>query len=69
MINPANPTFNCYSVAKAFSVTAIGLLYDKGLVKPNTLLVDILRKYYPSDIDTKWTKVTIHDVLLHKVGF
>lgn len=69
VINPANPTCNCYSVAKAFSVTAIGLLYDKGLVKPNTLLVDILRKYYPSNIDTKWMKVTIHDVLLHKFWF
>ncbi|MBR6515552.1 MAG: beta-lactamase family protein [Bacilli bacterium] len=69
VINPANPTCNCYSVAKAFTVTAIGLLYDKGLVTPNTLLVDIFRKYYPSDIDPKWMKVTIHDVLLHKVGF
>lgn len=69
IIVPANPTCNCYSVAKVFTVTAIGLLYDKGLVTPNTLLVDILKKYYPSDIDPKWLKVTIHDVLLHKVGF
>ena len=29
---PANPTCNCYSVAKAFVVTAIGILYDKGLL-------------------------------------
>ena len=69
MINPANPTCNCYSVAKAFSVTAIGLLYDKGLLKPTDLITDILKKYLPSDIDDKWFNVTIHDVLLHKVGF
>ena len=45
VINPANPTCNCYSVAKAFTVTAIGMLYDKGLVTPETLVVDILKKY------------------------
>lgn len=66
---PANPNCNCYSVAKAFTVLAIGLLYDKGLLKPTDLLTDILKEYLPSDIDEKWNKVTIHDVLLHKVGF
>ena len=69
VINPANPNCNCYSVAKAFTVTAIGILYDKGLVTPKTFVVDILKKYIPNDMDEKWYKVTIHDVLLHKVGF
>ena len=68
-IVPANPTCNCYSVAKAFTVTAIGILYDKGLINTNMLLCDILKKYLPNNIDRKWLKVTIHDVLLHKVGF
>lgn len=66
---PANPTCNCYSVAKAFVVTAIGILYDKGLLKTEMYLLDILKKYVPNEIDKKWEKVTIHDVLLHKVGF
>lgn len=66
---PANPNCNCYSVAKAFIVMGIGLLYDKGLIKPSDLIVNILKKYVPSDIDDKWNRVTIHDVLLHKVGF
>ena len=66
---PANPTCNCYSVAKAYTVFAIGLLYDKGLLSPETLLCDILNKYIPEDIDEKWMKVTIHDVLSQKVGF
>lgn len=65
----ANPTCNCYSVAKAFTVTAIGLLYDKGLLTPSTLLVDVLKNYLPLDLDNKWKRVTIHDVLIHKVGF
>lgn len=68
-IVPANPTCNCYSVAKAFVVTALGILYDKGLIKPESLVVDILSKYIPNNIDEMWKKVTVHDVLLHKVGF
>ena len=68
-IVPANQNCNCYSVAKAFTVTAIGLLYDKELLTPETLVVDVLKKYIPENIDDKWMKVTLHDVMLHKVGF
>lgn len=69
VVVPANPTCNCYSVAKAFTVMAIGILYDKGLLTLDTRIIDVLKKYLPTDIDEKWSKVTIHDVLLHKVGF
>ena len=69
VVVPANPTCNCYSVAKAFTVMAIGILYDKGLLTLDTRVIDVLNKYLPTDIDEKWSKVTIHDVLLHKVGF
>ena len=68
-IVPSNPTCNCYSVAKAFTVLGIGLLYDKKLLTPDTLLCDVLKKHLPSNIDSKWLKVTIHDVLKHKIGF
>ena len=68
-IVPANPNCNCYSVAKAFTVTAIGILYDKKLLTPNSLLTNILSKYIPEDIDPKWHKVTLHDLMTHKVGF
>lgn len=68
-IVPANPCCNCYSVAKAFTVTAVGILYDKGLIAPKSLLTNILKKYIPKDIDPLWHEVTIHDLLKHKVGF
>lgn len=45
VIVPANPNCNCYSVAKAFTVTAIGMLYDKGLVTPETLVVGYIFAY------------------------
>ena len=69
VVNNANPTCNCYSVAKAFTVLAIGMLFDKGLIKPDDLLTKILNKYLPKQIDPLWHKVTIHHVLLHKIGF
>lgn len=69
VIVPANPNCNCYSVAKAFTVTAIGLLYDKGLLTPDSLLTKILSKYIPEDIDPKWHKVTLHHLMLHQAGF
>lgn len=68
-IVPANPTCNCYSVAKAFTVAAIGMLYDRKLLTLDTKLTTILNKYLPTDIDNKWFNVTIHDVLVHKIGF
>ena len=51
VVVPANPTCNCYSVAKAFTVTAIGLLYDKGLLSTKTLITDVLKKYLPNEIE------------------
>ena len=69
IIVPANPTCDCYSVAKAFTVTAIGMLYDKGLLTPESLLTDILSNHIPKNIDPKWHKVTIHHLMKHKVGF
>lgn len=68
-IVPANPCCNGYSVAKAFTVTAIGMLYDKGLLTPDSLLTDILSNHLPDNIDPKWHKVTIHHLMKHKVGF
>jgi len=68
-IVPANPCCNCYSIAKAFTVTAIGMLYDRGLLTPCSLMTDILSDYLPENMDSKWRRLTIHDIMLHKIGF
>lgn len=65
----ANPCCNCYSVAKAFTVTAMGILYDRGLLAPDTLLTDVLADFLPHSIDPKWHNVTMHHLMQHKVGF
>ena len=66
---PANPCCNCYSVAKAFTVTAVGMMYDRGLLSPDTRVADVLSDRMPPDADPKWSEVTVHHLLLHRAGF
>lgn len=66
---PANPCCNSYSVAKAFTVTAVGMLYDKGLLTPEMRIADILGDKIPANADPKWQEVTVHHLLLHQAGF
>ena len=65
--NAANPCCNCYSVAKAFTVTAVGMLYDRGLLSPDMLVAQLLP--IPENADEKWQRVTIHHLLGHTAGF
>lgn len=59
-----------YSCAKAFTMTAIGLLYDKGLLLPESKVCDILKKYIPeSGMDQRWYDITVEMALTHSAGF
>lgn len=66
---PANPCCNCYSIAKAFTITAIGILYGRRLLSPDTRLSDVLGDKFPKNIDEKWNDVTLHHLMTHHVGF
>ncbi len=51
---------NVYSVAKLFTVTAIGLLCDRGLINLNDKTCDILSDDIPTQgMDSRWKDVTI----------
>lgn len=66
-----NPCQNSYSVAKMFCVTAIGMLYDDGLLTTDMTVGEIFKeeiKAYGID-PNKWGVVTIDNVLLHTIGF
>ncbi|MBQ2965177.1 MAG: beta-lactamase family protein [Clostridia bacterium] len=64
-----NPCQNAYSVAKAFTMTAIGLLYDKGLLRTDEKLCDILADELPeSGMDERWQNVTVDLLLRHRAG-
>ena len=54
-LSPANPCQNVYSVAKTYTMTAIGLCFDKGLLKPEDRIVDIFNEEFPeTGADKRW---------------
>ncbi|HBL40731.1 MAG TPA: hypothetical protein DDY98_03845 [Ruminococcaceae bacterium] len=64
----ANACQNGYSMAKAFTTTAIGLLYDRGKIKMQDKVVDLLKGDCPSYSDSRWEQVTVHHLLTHTAG-
>ncbi len=65
----ANPCQNSYSVAKTYAMTAIGLLYDKGLISLDEKICDILSAYLPeSGMDNRWFDCTVRMALTHSLG-
>ena len=67
-IRAANPCQDSYSVAKAFVVTAVGLLQDRGLVDLEERFVDIFADSLPENMDPRWGKATLHHALTHQLG-
>lgn len=68
----ANLGQNSYSVAKAFVVTAIGLLCDRGLLSTDEFVTDILADEITdsarSKMDARWNSVTVDMALRHHLG-
>lgn len=69
VLTPANGAQNSYSIAKAFTVTAIGMLVDRKLLRVDEKVCDILRDMLPPDLDTSWEMMTVHHLLTHSAGF
>lgn len=69
VVIPANPTFNCYSIAKAYTVLATGIVRDRGLIDTDARVTEVLRRFLPASYDEKWNRVTLHDLMTHRVGF
>ena len=67
-LQPCNHCNDSYSITKAFTMTAIGLLVDQGLICVEDRIVDLLKDYVPEDIDPKWNKVTVEHALKHRIG-
>lgn len=66
---PTNRCQNVYSVAKTFTMTAIGLLYDKGLLRTDDKICDILSDELPENgMDERWRSSTIDMALRHRLG-
>ncbi len=68
-IVPSSNCHNCYSVAKVFVVTAIGILEDRGLLSTEEPVYPIFKDQFPEGFDPKWKEVKISDLMRHRVGF
>lgn len=67
----ANDCNNIYSISKNFTATAIGILFDRGLLVPETRIAELFRRIDPSlweTLDPRWNDVTVHHLLTHQTG-
>ncbi len=65
---PANPANNGYSVTKMFTMTAIGMLADAGMLSLTDKITQLLGSTLPSAYNHDWDRVTVFDTLAHKTG-
>ncbi len=69
---PTNSCQNSYSVAKAFVVTAIGLLYDRGIISTDDFVIELLgdevSERTSENMDIRWRSVTVDMALRHLLG-
>lgn len=65
---PAMRCQDIYSVAKTFTMAAIGIAYDRGLVRPEDRIIDIFADELPDGMDERWQYTTIDCALTHRMG-
>lgn len=59
---------NIYSVAKSFTMAAVGLMYDEKKLLPEDTIGEVLGPL-PDQCDSKWAEVTVDDLLRHQTGY
>lgn len=59
---------NVYSVAKAFTMAAVGFLYDEGKIRLEDTIAQVLGAL-PEGSDPRWGEVTVEDLIRHKTGY
>ncbi len=66
---PANQCNNSYSISKFYTAAAIGMLWDRKLLRTDETLFEILGDEFPEQYDLKWKEVTVEHLLTHTAGF
>ena len=60
---------NSYSVAKAFVVTAIGMLRDENRIQVTDRFADLFADELPEEADPGWQTATVEHAMTHCLGF
>lgn len=63
-----NPCQNSYSVAKAFTVAAVGVLFDRGVLRPEEKILDVLKGQLSQAPAAGWEEVTLDHLMTHRCG-
>lgn len=63
-----NPCQNSYSVSKVFTLTAIGVLYDEGLLQIDEKLTDIFGELCTANMPEEWNDRTVEMAISHRCG-
>lgn len=63
-----NPCQDSYSCAKAFTLTAIGMLHDAGKLSLDEKITDILAPYCVDNMSERWNKITVDMAIRHHMG-
>lgn len=64
-----NGSQNIYSVSKMYTVTAVGILWDRGLLKTDDTVTAVLGDECPEGYDPNWDNTTVDMLMRHRVGF
>ena len=64
-----NLSQNIYSISKMFTVTAVGILCDRGLLSVDNTVTEILGDECPEGYEPYWDRTTIDMLMRHMVGF
>ena len=68
-ITENNLSQNIYSVSKMYTVTAIGILWDRGLLKTEDTVTEILGDECPDGYEPYWDSTTVDMLIRHMTGF
>ena len=67
-LQPCNRCNDSYSVAKAFTMTAVGMLWDEGRLSLDGRLTGLLGAFLPTGYDGRWNLATVDHALSHRLG-
>ncbi len=67
-IRPMNRCMDGYSVTKAFTMTGIGMLVDRGLMSVDQTMAEFFPEEVANAKDARWAKVTPHMLMKHTQG-